>query len=107
MTILESLKSLSAYPIPSATIANIAEGLGLFPEDETDSGVRSSANYKRAQASVYLFLAEAPNVSQGGITFNFSDEERKRFRLNAETILDGLGEGSELFGTYGYMGEDL
>ena len=107
MTILQSLKSLSAYPIPSATITNIAEGLGLAVSAEATSGVRKSGEYKRAQAQVYLFLVEAPNVSQGGVSFSFTDEERRQFRLRAEKLLEEVGDEDNLLGDYGYMGSDL
>ncbi len=107
MTIQQSLKSLSAYPIPSATIANIAEGLGLVAEAEATREVRASRDFKRAQAQVYLFLVEAPNVSQGGVSFSFTDEERRRFRLRAESLLEEAGDEDNLLGDYGYMGSDL
>ena len=32
-TIIEELKALSAYPIPTRTLVSIAEGRGLLPHD--------------------------------------------------------------------------
>lgn len=108
MTILQSLKSLSSYPIPTATIQNVAEGVGLDVDAEVTLEVRSEKQFKRAQAKVYIFLSEAPNVSQGGISYSFSDEERRRFRLRAENILDEIGDTEDLPGVeYGYKGEYL
>lgn len=108
MNVLQSLKSLSSYPIPAATIENVAEGVGLTVTEDATQEVRNGKAFKRAQAQVYLFLSEAPNVSQGGISYSFSDEDRKRFRSRAQNILNEIGEGESSSGVdFGYMGEDL
>lgn len=108
MNVLQSLKSLSGYPIPLATIQDVADGVGLGVDTELTPELRGSKEFKRAQARVYFYLAEAPNVSQGGISYGFSEEERRRFRLRAENILDEIGdEGATPGVVYGYKGEDL
>jgi hypothetical protein len=108
MDVLQSLKSLSNYPIPKATIQDIAEGLGISIDTDLTPELRGDKNFKRAQSRIYFFLAEAPNVSQGGISYSFSDEERKRFRLRAESILEEIGDdGSSVGVSYGYKGADL
>lgn len=108
MNVLQSLKSLSGYPIPLATIQDVADGVGLDVDIELTPELRGSKEFKRAQARVYSYLSEAPNVSQGGISYSFSEEERRRFRLRAESILDEIGENGNAFGVeYGYKGEDL
>lgn len=102
------MKNLSAYPIPSAAIEDIAEGVGLAVDAELTSEIRNGIAFKRAQARVYLFLSEAPNVSQGGISFSFSEEERRRFRRRAESLFEQIGDTSSDAGVeYGYKGEDL
>ncbi|MDR0864963.1 MAG: hypothetical protein LBO74_08535 [Candidatus Symbiothrix sp.] len=107
MDVLQSLKSLSNYPIPTATVNDIAEGLGLDIETVLTPEIRNGASFKRAQARIYKFLSECPDVSQGGISYSFTDEDRRRFRLNADSILDELGDGGNLGVAYGYMGSDL
>ena len=108
MNVLQSLKSLSGYPIPLATIQYVADGVGLGVDTELTPELRGSKEFKRAQARVYIYLSEAPNVSQGGISYSFSEEERRRFRLRAESILDEIGDNENAFGVeYGYKGEDL
>ena len=107
MNILQSLRSLSNYPIPSTTIQDIVEGLGFDICDEVTLELRQGKDFKRAQARVYLFLSEAPNVSQGGISYNFTDEDRRRFRLKAENLLDEVGDNSNTGVKYGYKGENL
>lgn len=104
-TISKSLKSLSSYPIPSATIEEVAEGLGLNPSDEVTPGIRNSNNYKLAKAGIYDFLSEAPNISQAGISYSFSNGERKRFKAKADSIRNELDYNNQ--DTYGYQGEDL
>ncbi len=106
--VLQSLKSLSGYPIPLATIKDVADEVGLDIDVELTQEIRNSKEFKRAKAQVYFFLSEAPNVSQGGISYSFSEEERRRFRLRAESILDEIGDSGIASGVeYGYKGEEL
>ena len=108
MTILESLKSLSGYPLSRLSLTNIAEEVGLAADSEATTGVRQSKSFKRAKARVYIMLSEAPDVSQGGITYSFSDEDKKRFRMQAQDLLEEVGDDTSLLGDdYGWMGEDL
>ena len=108
MNVLQSLRSLSSYPIPTATVEDVAEGVGLAIDTELTQELRKDKRLKRAQARVYMFLSEAPNVSQGGISYSFSEEERRRFRLRAENLLEQIGDATSEAGVeYGYKGEDL
>lgn len=107
MTIEESLRSISSYPIPANAVRAITDGIGLYGDDTYDQLVAENILYKRAMALVYLFLSEAPNVSQGGISFSFSSDERKSYKLKAEKIFSGIGEEEESGIAYGYMGSDL
>ena len=108
MTILESLKSLSGYPLSRLSLTDIAEEQGLGVDAEATNEVRAGKAYKRAKARVYMMLAQAPDVSQGGITYSFSDEDKKLFRTQALALLDEVGDDSSLLGdNYGWMGEDL
>jgi hypothetical protein len=108
MTILESLKSLSGYPIPRLSLVNIAEECGLTAAGEADANTRQQPGYKRAKARVLLLLAEAPNVSQGGIMYSFSSEDKKLFRMQAQELLEEIGGDDSIPGdNYGWQGEDL
>lgn len=108
MTILNSLKSLNGYPIPQLSLENIIEEVGLSATQERTPAVRDGAPFKRAKARVYLLLAEAPDVSQGGISYSFSDEDKKHFRSLAQSLLEEVGDDASMFSDdYGWMGEDL
>lgn len=107
MNVAQSLRSMSAYPIPAVTLQSIAAGEGLDADELLTSGLLRSREYRRAQAGVYLFLSEAPNVSQNGISYSFSDDDRRRFRTRAESILDELGDKANSGVSYGYQGEEL
>lgn len=105
MTITDSLKALSGYPIPADLIQNAIEESGLTDEECTLE-VRRSNEYKSAKAKIYRFLEVAPNVSQGGISYSFSDEARKRYKRMADDLLAEIGEdggGVE----YGYQGDSF
>lgn len=103
MLISESLRSVSLYPIPPATIKCIMSECGLLDED-VNQNIMQSASYKRAKAKVYLFLADAPNVSEGGANYSLTDNERNSLRRQAESLLADVGDSQ---GEYGYIGEDF
>lgn len=107
MNVAQSLRSISAYPIPPATLQDIAEGVGLTADTELTQEVRKSREFRRAQAQTYIWLSEAPNVTQNNVSFSFSEDERRRLRTRGEAILDEMGESAENGVTYGYKGEDL
>ena len=97
-TISKSLKSLSSYPIPLATIEEVAEELGLNPSDDVTPSIRNSNKFKLAKAGIYDFLSEAPHISQAGVS-------RKRFKAKADSIRSELDYNNQ--DNYGYQGEDL
>lgn len=110
MNVLQSLKSLSSYPTPTATLQDIAEGASLEANADLTPEIRNSAEFKRAKARAYLYLVTAPNISQNGISFSFTSDERKQFRKIACDILAELGDDiSAITGKnrYGYRGSDF
>ncbi len=98
---------MSSYPIPASTIENIIDEAGLDAEADITKEIRASDEFKRAKALAYAFLAEAPNVTQGGISYAFSEDERSRFQKKSSNLLAELGEdeGSDI--PCGYIGEDF
>lgn len=106
VTILQSLKSINAYPIPMCTIQDIAESRGLTLESDASMEVRAQPGFRLAKADLLLWLSKAPNVSQAGISYNFTDNDRLNFRRQASAIYQDCGE--TLPGaSYGYKGERL
>ena len=102
MTIVETLRTLSAYPIPRTTLVAIAEARNLRPEDEATS----SDALNLAKGDVYMWLAVAPDVSQGGQSFSFSDEQRKHFRQMAHAMYAEVGV-ARTSTIYGWKGSRL
>ena len=108
MTIQQSLKSLTAYPIPPATLQDIAEGCGLQLDAELIPEMRADKEMKRAKAQIYIFLIMAPSISQNGVSFSFTAEERKQFKKLAVDLLKEIGDDTSSLKTkYGYVGEDF
>lgn len=107
-TILESLKSLNAYPVPLRTLVEIAERRGLSLTSEATQADLRGKNYKLATADLLLWLSLAPNISQGGQSYSFTDEQRQQFRNRANALFDEFGEEtSSVQPTYGYKGSRL
>lgn len=107
MTIADSLRAISLYPINPLTVENIAEECGLDANAPADAVVRTSIPYRRARAKVYQYLAEAPNVSEAGANYSFSDAERENFKRKAQSILDEVGDSESAVDVVGYIGEDF
>ncbi|MGL5913929.1 MAG: hypothetical protein ACRCZB_07160 [Bacteroidales bacterium] len=106
-TILDALKGINAYPIPLRSLVEAAESRGLKPTDEASQDVRVSAAYKLAQADLLLWLSLAPDVSQGGQSYSFTDEQRVQFRNRANTIYREYEEDKKSKSIYGYKGSKL
>ena len=102
MTIIESLKCISGYPIPQNTLKDIAENRDLKPEGEANKDNRKSKEYRLAKADVLTWLSQAPNVSQAGISYNFSDTDRLNFRQQAAVKYKECGDTPKSI--YGYKG---
>ena len=107
-TILESLKGISAYPVPLRTLVVTAEGRGLALEGEATAEVLQGKAYRLATADLMLWVSLAPNVSQGGQSFSFTDEQRLRLRNRAQALYDELEPtGANAQTQYGYKGDSL
>ena len=105
MTILQALRSVNAYPLTDEQLEIAAITAGLDPQ--SDAGAMTTKEYTHAKANVYSLLAEAPNISQGGITFSFSAEEKKQFRLVACKLYNAIGIEMPQASKWGYQGEDF
>lgn len=106
MTTLDALKAISSYPIPQSTIKMVAVRRGLDLTAEITQEVLTSKEYIRAEADIKIFLSKAPNISEAGITFNFSPEDRRAMRSEATKALNENGEPTQSV-TFGYKGENL
>lgn len=105
MNISAIAKGMTGYPIPSAAISYLAGCLGVSTTTELRVG---DPLFERARALVFQYLAAAPNVSQGGVSYSFSDSERRRFEDAARNIYANIGENSDFgLADYGYMGDSL
>ena len=109
ITVLESLKALNRYPVPSAFYASAMVARGIEGEAEADAELLSSAAYNLVKADVLIWLSNAPAISQGGQTYDFSDEQRTLMRNEAYTLYKEYGEwaANTPKPTYGYKGSRL
>lgn len=109
-TILEALKGVNAYPVPLRTLAAVAEVRGLPLASDATREVQKGKAFNLAVADLLMWLSAAPDVSQGGQSYSFTDEQRKQFRNRANSLYDDFGAGGEA-GTpktiYGYKGSRL
>lgn len=105
---LDALKGINAYPIPMRTLVETAERRGVELMETSRQESLKSKPYRLAKADLLLWLSLAPNITQGGQTYSFTDEQRKRMRQEAQGIYDELEpEANAGCVTYGYKGDRL
>lgn len=108
ITISEALKGTNAYPVPATKLEEVAVLRGLTLTDTATQDVLTSRAYKLAKADILLWLSHAPNITQGGQSYSFTDEQRQQFRNQAKTLYNECGEVSAATKPiYGYKGSRL
>lgn len=106
MTTLESLKGINSYPIPYRTLEAVAVRHGLSLSVSATAEIVNGREYKLACAELLKWLATAPNITQGGQSYSFSDEQRLQLRNQAEDLIAEAEETASKT-RYGYKGSRL
>lgn len=107
-TFQDLLKSVNAYPIPLRTLVEVAERRGISLTAEAAAEDMKGAEYRLAKADLLLWLSLAPNISQGGQTYSFSEDQRKAMRNEANAIYGELEpDVAPIMPTFGYKGDRL
>lgn len=108
-TILEAIKSVTLFPLPSRTIEQIAVRRGCTLTEEATQERLAGAEYNLAKADVLKWLANAPNVSQGGQSYSLTEEQRQQFRNEANALYKEFGadDNATAKPIYGYKGSRL
>lgn len=107
MTTLEAIKGISSYPIPLRTIQEVAERRGVSLDAEANVEVLMSEEYKLVNADLLTWLSYAPQISQGGQSFSFTDEQRLQFRNRANELYSSMDATDAPKVRYGYKGSRL
>lgn len=107
--VIENLKGINAYPIPLRTLVETADKRGLNLDTEATEEVLKGENYNLAKADLLLWLSFAPNISQGGQNYSFTDEQRTQLRNHAKALYKDFDDdsGSANKPIYGYKGSRL
>ena len=97
--VIEALKGLNSYPVPLRTLVETAEKRGLNLDTETTAEILKGKAYNLA----------APDVSQGGQSYSFTDEQRTQLRNHAKALYKDFDDdsGSANKPIYGYKGSRL
>lgn len=107
-TLLSSLRAVNAYPVPQSFIETAAASRGLDLTAEITQDALKSKEYRLAYADLLMWLSQAPNVSQGGQSYSFDNEQRLKFRNMALSIYGEYEEEDNTpKTTYGYKGSRI
>lgn len=107
MTTLDALKGINSYPIPLRTLNEVAERRGLDLDETATIEMIQSRGYNLAYADLLMWLSFAPQVTQGGQSYSFTDDQRMRMRNRASDIYEDYEESNTGKGRYGYKGSRL
>ncbi len=109
ITVLDSLKAVNRYPVPATFYASVMVARGIEEEAKADADILTSAAYNLAKADVLIWLSNAPDISQGGQTYGFTDEQRTLMRNEAYALYKEYGDGATNTPkpTYGHKGSRL
>ncbi len=105
-TVLECLKGVNAYPIPQRTLNEYALRRGLSLSDEVTQEVLTGGAYNLTLADLLLWLSCAPNVTQGGQSYSFSEDQRTQLRNKANSLHAQFSDSTTKT-IYGYKGSRL
>lgn len=106
LTIQQSLKSGSSYPTPQRVLDRIAAARGLDLSAVCEKDTYLTKEYQLAEADLLIWLSNAPNVSEGGVTFSFSADDKRSMKQTANsvyTLFDVAPKGT----IFGYKGDSL
>lgn len=110
-TVCELLKSVTNFPISANTIETLALKRGLDLGVAADAEMVKSKAYLLTEADIYRWLYLVANMSQGGQSYNFTSEDKERFRAEANKTYRLFGEDDmvlkETTTKYGYKGSRL
>ena len=108
MVVLDSLQAISGYPLSRNALRSICIECDVDPDQEIDADCLKGNNYKKAKAEVFLMLYQAPNISQGGISYSFTQEERESFKSSYYLLMGEIGEDATIkLPRFGYKGSNL
>lgn len=107
-TVLDCLQSINTYPIQLRTFTEVAERRGVDLTEEATAELLKGAVFSLCRADILLWLSYAPAVSQGGISYSFTDEQREKMRNEAQKLYDEFSEDDiSVTVKYGYKGSRL
>lgn len=111
-TVQLSLQGATLYPLPQRTLEEVATRRGLTLSAEATQAVLTGSTYNLALADILVWLALAPDVSQGGQTYGFTDEQRTQLRNRASLLYKKFAASDEedtssSTTVYGYKGSRL
>ena len=106
MTTLEALKGINSYPIPLRTLEETAGRRGVDLEAEAKAETLRGKEYRLTYADLLMWLSFAPQVTQGGQSYSFTDDQRLQMRNRASELYEELEENAPK-AQFGYKGSRL
>lgn len=110
-TIINSLRSVTNFPLPQAALDAIIARRGLDGGGDLTAEAAESRAYRLATADIYRWVSLAANISQGGQSYSLASEDKKRLIASANSIYRQYGEEDmaikDTLVNYGYKGSRL
>lgn len=108
MTVLEALKSLNSFPIPTDLIKKVGIERSLDITQDYTIAISKSSNYELATADVYFWLSGQPVIKEQEVSISQQMEAKESFLSMANKIYAKYGDSKYTGkGTYGFIGDSF
>ena len=84
--VIDILRGINAYPIPVKEIIGACEYRGLSYYDDATPEIMAGKAFNLVKADLLLWLSIAPDISQGGQSYSFSEDQRSVMRNQAQAL---------------------
>lgn len=109
--IRDILRSVTNFPVPDGVIDAVCLRRQVYPDQPASAPDIEARNFRLAEADILKWLYTVANMSQGGQSYTFTAEDKKRLKENANNIYRACGADDDVIVEtgikYGYKGDRL
>lgn len=106
MTVKESIKAQTTYPIPDNTVELFCINRGLESSSDYSLLIGESEGYQLLLADCYHFLATNIDFSEQEVSISIPEKARQEMLSKANTIYGTYGDPKFNGDSFGFIGEN-
>jgi len=106
-TVLDALKGVHSYPVQAKYLQRVSLERGLSLTNEMTTDILHSNNFRLAEADIMIWVATAPNVTEGGVQIALLAQDRLELRVRANDIYRTVLGTEPTKSVYGDKGDTI